>query len=174
MLKKILKTLSSRALYLVLGLSLAVLIFTAKAAWNDRVTTGQTLTSTLWNDLVAQVESLTNRIGALEISNSSGSGSSSFNQFTTNTDTRSNPGINYWTNNTGKTAFVMFSGSMHGNTENVYLIYINGTQIGQGRSSSYNGSNGGAISFPVPQGATGGLNFTNGGFTGTWYFTYWE
>ena len=54
MLKKILKTISSRMFYLILGLSLAVGIFVARAAWNSYVSGGQTLTATAWNEIVAK------------------------------------------------------------------------------------------------------------------------
>ena len=101
-------------------------------------------------------------------------GGSSFSQFYTATSSVSNPGINYWTNNTGGTVFIMFSGTMKPNVENIYLMYINGNQIGSGRSSTYNGYNGGSISFPVSSGATCGVSFSQGGFSGTWYLTYWK
>lgn len=58
MLKKILKAVSSRAFYLILGLFLALGIFAAQAAWNSYVSGGQTLTATSWNEIVAKLVEL--------------------------------------------------------------------------------------------------------------------
>ncbi|VAW32513.1 hypothetical protein MNBD_CPR01-120 [hydrothermal vent metagenome] len=102
----------------------------------------------------------------------SGGGGGGFTHFATRR-TPVNPGVRYWRNTTGNTALVMFSGSMYGNTENVYYSYINGRVIGNSRSSSYNGSNGGSVSFLVPAGDVAGFRFVNGGFSGGGYFTYW-
>ena len=59
--KKILKFISSRALYLLIGLFLALAIFGVQAAWNSTVSSGQPLTSALWNDVVAKLVELDNK-----------------------------------------------------------------------------------------------------------------
>lgn len=61
MLKKILKTVSSRMFYLLIGLFLALGIFAAQAAWNSYVGGGQTLTATSWNEIVAKLVELDGR-----------------------------------------------------------------------------------------------------------------
>ncbi|MCG2695344.1 hypothetical protein L6248_00165 [Candidatus Parcubacteria bacterium] len=52
---------SSRALYLLIGLFLALAIFGVQAAWNSTVSSGQPLTSALWNDVVAKLVDLDNK-----------------------------------------------------------------------------------------------------------------
>lgn len=59
--KKIFKFVSSRAMYLLIGLFLALAIFGVRAAWNSTVSSGQPLTSALWNDVVAKLVELDNR-----------------------------------------------------------------------------------------------------------------
>jgi len=52
---------SSRVLYLLIGLFLALAIFGVQAAWNSTVSSGQPLTSALWNDMVAKLVELDGR-----------------------------------------------------------------------------------------------------------------
>ncbi|MCG2700733.1 hypothetical protein L6267_01030 [Candidatus Parcubacteria bacterium] len=62
-LKKIFKFVSSRALYLLIGLFLALAISTVYAAWNTTIVpnSGTPLTSALWNDMVAKLVELDGR-----------------------------------------------------------------------------------------------------------------
>lgn len=57
---------NSRLLFLLIGILLAISVSGVWAAWNSTVTGGQTLTSALWNDVVAKLVSLDGRIGTLE------------------------------------------------------------------------------------------------------------
>lgn len=61
--KKILKFVSSRALYLLIGLFLAMTISAVYAAWNTKIVPNSStpLTSTLWNDVVAKLVDLDNK-----------------------------------------------------------------------------------------------------------------
>ncbi|MFH1662200.1 MAG: hypothetical protein ABIA02_03840 [Candidatus Falkowbacteria bacterium] len=61
-LKKISKLVSSRMLYLCLGLFFALSIFVANAAWNSTVSTSDPLTATLWNDVVAKLVDIDNQL----------------------------------------------------------------------------------------------------------------
>jgi len=65
-LQKISKFIVSRMFYLILGICIAVAIPIAYAAWNSTVSSGQTLTTTLWNDVVAKLVELNNRVGNVE------------------------------------------------------------------------------------------------------------
>ncbi|MDP3042928.1 MAG: hypothetical protein Q8N21_00805 [bacterium] len=60
--KKLSKFIASRMFYLILGISVAVAIPIAYAAWNSTVSSGQTLTTALWNDMVAKLVELNNKI----------------------------------------------------------------------------------------------------------------
>jgi len=56
--KKLFFFLSSRFLYFVFGVIIAISIYAVQAAWNTTVTDGTPLTPALWNDLVAKVAEL--------------------------------------------------------------------------------------------------------------------
>lgn len=60
-LKEILRLVSSRSLYFFLGILFVLAIPVVYAAWNSTVSSGQTLTATLWNDVVAKLVELDNR-----------------------------------------------------------------------------------------------------------------
>ena len=64
MIKKILKTVSSRMFYLILGLFLALGIFVAQAAWLNPlpVVPGQSLTAASWNAVVNDLIDLNSRL----------------------------------------------------------------------------------------------------------------
>lgn len=64
--KKFLKIFSSRMLYLCLGIFLALSFYVVQAAWNTKVTTGQSLNQSLWNDIVDKLISLDGRVGTLD------------------------------------------------------------------------------------------------------------
>lgn len=63
---------NSRLLFLLIGILLAISVSGVWAAWNSTVSGGQTLTSSLWNDVVAKLTDLDTRTAALE----SGAGAS--------------------------------------------------------------------------------------------------
>jgi hypothetical protein len=52
MIKKISKFITSRIFYILLGVLFSLSIFAAHAAWNSYVSSGQTLTKQLWDDVV--------------------------------------------------------------------------------------------------------------------------
>ena len=52
-------------LYLCLGIFLALSFYVVQAAWNTTVTTGQSLSHSLWNDMVAKLVSLDGVVGTL-------------------------------------------------------------------------------------------------------------
>ena len=54
-------------LYLCLGIFLALSFYVVQAAWNTKVTTGQSLNQSLWNDVVDKLISLDGRVGAVEV-----------------------------------------------------------------------------------------------------------
>lgn len=58
----------NNAKFFILGALASVTCFAivVHAAWNDRVVPSQALTSTLWNDLVAEVEDLNNRVTTID------------------------------------------------------------------------------------------------------------
>ena len=60
-LTKILKLILDRSLFIFIGLCLSISIFAVQAAWNSTVSTGQTLTTTLWNEMVAKLVELDGR-----------------------------------------------------------------------------------------------------------------
>jgi hypothetical protein len=62
MFKKI-KISNSRLLFLLIGILLAISVSGVWAAWNSTVSGGQTLTSVLWNDVVAKLADLDTRLG---------------------------------------------------------------------------------------------------------------
>ena len=63
---KKLKLSKSRLLFLLIGILLAISVSGVWAAWNSTVSGGQTLTSILWNDVVAKLINLDGRVGTLE------------------------------------------------------------------------------------------------------------
>ena len=65
MLKKF-KLSNSRLLFLLIGILLAISVTGVWAAWNSTVGSGQTLTSVLWNDVVAKLVELNSRLMTLE------------------------------------------------------------------------------------------------------------
>lgn len=65
-LQKISKFIASRMFYLILGICVAIAIPIAYAAWNSTVSSGQTLTTALWNDAVAKLVELNGRTTTLE------------------------------------------------------------------------------------------------------------
>lgn len=67
--QKIGKFIASRMFYLILGICIAVAIPIAYAAWNSTVSSGQTLTTALWNDVVAKLVELDSRTTTLESGN---------------------------------------------------------------------------------------------------------
>lgn len=62
--KKLFQRISSRTFYLILGLGIAIAVPMAYAAWNTTVSSGQTLSVNLWNDVVAKLVQLDNKIEA--------------------------------------------------------------------------------------------------------------
>ena len=59
--KKLSIFITSRMFYLLLGLFFALAVSVAYAAWDTKVNPGNTLTSTLWNDVVDKLVELDNR-----------------------------------------------------------------------------------------------------------------
>ncbi|MBU4331960.1 hypothetical protein KKD20_02440 [Patescibacteria group bacterium] len=60
--QKISKFIVSRMFYLILGISVAIAIPIAYAAWNSTVNPGETLTATKWNEHVNKLIELSNKI----------------------------------------------------------------------------------------------------------------
>lgn len=61
LIKKSVKFVTSRVFYVILGLFFALAIYTVQAVWSDTVSSGQTLTPALWNDIAAKLVELDNR-----------------------------------------------------------------------------------------------------------------
>jgi hypothetical protein len=64
--QKIGKFIASRMFYLILGISVAVAIPIAYAAWNTLVNPGETLTAASWNEHVNKLIEVNNRVATLE------------------------------------------------------------------------------------------------------------
>lgn len=64
--KKIIKTITSRMFYLVLGIALVFTVFAVNAAWNTTYSTGNQLTASGFNDVVNKLVELNTRVGVLE------------------------------------------------------------------------------------------------------------
>jgi hypothetical protein len=52
------KQIAKNLTYVLIGLGVSLAAYSINAAWNTYVTTGNTLTDVLWNDLVKQVEDI--------------------------------------------------------------------------------------------------------------------
>jgi hypothetical protein len=63
--KKLGKFITSKMLYILLGVLISLSIFAARAAWDSYVGSGQTLTPTLWNDVVDKLIELDNSVAIL-------------------------------------------------------------------------------------------------------------
>ena len=66
MIRKILKIISAKTFYILIGIFLSLSIFTVQAAWNTKVGSGQTLTGSLWNDMVDKLTDLDSRVLEIE------------------------------------------------------------------------------------------------------------
>ena len=66
MIRKILKIISTKIFYILIGIFLSLSIFTVQAAWNTKVGSGQTLTGSLWNDMVDKLTDLDSRVLEIE------------------------------------------------------------------------------------------------------------
>lgn len=64
--KNFLKKHSSKVIFLIIGICISLTVYSVRAAWNSTVTTQQTLTTNLWNDMVAKLQNLESRTSNLE------------------------------------------------------------------------------------------------------------
>lgn len=67
MIRKILKIISTKTFYILIGIFLSLSIFTVQAAWNSKVSSGQTLAGSLWNDMVDKLTDLDNKTTRLDV-----------------------------------------------------------------------------------------------------------
>jgi len=65
-LPKLLKFITSRILFIIIGIALVIGIYSVQAAWNTKVNTGDSLTPTLWNDMVDKLINLEGRMATQE------------------------------------------------------------------------------------------------------------
>ncbi len=60
--KQFIKETGSIVLYIAIGFLLGATVYTAHAAWNDTVVTGEVLSTNLWNNMVAKLIELDDRV----------------------------------------------------------------------------------------------------------------
>lgn len=68
--KNFIKNYSGKIIFLIIGVCISLTIYGVRAAWDSPVTSGQTLTRTLWNDIVAKLVDLDTRVENIETSDS--------------------------------------------------------------------------------------------------------
>jgi len=73
--KSLIRPISSRLFFLILGIALSISFASVYAAWDTTVNSGDTLTSTLWNDHVNKLINLDGRVQSLETSGGASLGS---------------------------------------------------------------------------------------------------
>lgn len=63
---KIIKNISVKIIILIVGVFISLSFYGVRAAWDSTVSSGQTLTQILWNDMVAKLSDLDNRVNTIE------------------------------------------------------------------------------------------------------------